>query len=284
MAFRLANVNGRATLLPADFDLGSTRGVDVDRASNGALGPEPMAAIERFADLHALVGSDPDVDVDPAAVGCPVPTPRQVIAIGLNYRSHAEESGMPIPQVPMVYTKFPSSICGPTSIIELPTSSVDWEAEMVAVIGRGGRDIAEANALDHVAGLTGGQDISERAVQFASAQPQFSMGKSFATFGPIGPAIVSLDALADAGDIELWCELDGERMQHGRTSDLIFGLPALVAYLSSICELYPGDLIFTGTPAGVGFTRQPARFLADGELLVSHFEGIGTLRNPVRRP
>ena len=119
---------------------------------------------------------------------------------------------------------------------------------------------------------------------FTDDQPQFSMGKSFATFGPIGPAIVSLDALADAGDIELWCELDGERMQHGRTSDLIFGLPALVAYLSSICELYPGDLIFTGTPAGVGFTRQPARFLADGELLVSHFEGIGTLRNPVRRP
>jgi 2,4-diketo-3-deoxy-L-fuconate hydrolase len=109
------------------------------------------------------------------------------------------------------------------------------------------------------------------------------MGKSFATFGPVGPAIASIDSLADVGDVELWCELDGERVQQGRTRDLIFGVPALVAYLSSICELCPGDLIFTGTPAGVGFTRQPPRFLADGQLLVSHFDGIGTLRNPVRR-
>jgi 2,4-diketo-3-deoxy-L-fuconate hydrolase len=287
MAFRLANVNGRATLLVDRPDLGpalgTLRGVDVERASGGALGPDPMAAIGRCGDLHALAGSAPDIDVDPATLECPVPDPKQVFAIGLNYRSHAEESGMAIPQVPMVFTKFPTSICGPTSTVELPSGSADWEAEVVVVIGRGGRDISEADALDHVAGLTGGQDISEREVQFASAQPQFSMGKSFATFGPVGPAIASIDSLADVGDVELWCELDGERVQQGRTRDLIFGVPALVAYLSSICELCPGDLIFTGTPAGVGFTRQPPRFLADGQLLVSHFDGIGTLCNPVRR-
>lgn len=287
MSYRLANVDGRATLLdgdPTDAALAAGHtvgGIDVERASGGAIAADPMVALAHHAELHALGSAPPDVEVSAAALRCPVPVPRQVFGIGLNYRSHAEESGMALPEVPLVFTKYPSCICGPTDTIVVPTAFADWEAELVAVIGTGGRDIAEADVLDHLAGLTGGQDVSERRVQFASTPPQFSMGKSFDTFGPVGPAIVSVDAVDDPGDVELWCELDGERVQHGRSSDLIFGVVALVAYLSSICELYPGDVIFTGTPAGVGFTRDPARFLADGQLLVSHFAGIGTLRNPV---
>jgi len=282
MAFRLAAVNDRATLLVGAGPEPVTQGIDVERASGGSIGPDPMAALARHEELHALASASPDVEVDEARLGCPVPSPGQVFAIGLNYRTHAEEAGLPVPDVPMVFTKFPSSICGPTADIELPSGAVDWEAELVVVIGSGGRDIAPHDALAHVAGFTGGQDVSERVVQFASTPAQFSMGKSYATFGPVGPAVVSCDSLADPDDVELWCEIDGERVQHGRTRDLIFGVPAIVAYLSSICELRPGDLVFTGTPAGVGFTRHPPRFLGPGELLVSHFEGIGTLRNRIR--
>jgi 2,4-diketo-3-deoxy-L-fuconate hydrolase len=283
MSFRLVNASGRATLA-----LEEDRGIDIARASDGAIGPGLMDALAHGADLHALTAAGADregalVPIDADTLGCPVPAPGQVFGIGLNYRSHAEESGMAIPSLPMVFTKFPSSVCGPNDEILLPTASVDWEVELVAVVGRAGRDIAEADALGHLAGFTVGQDLSERMVQFASNPAQFSMGKSYATFGPIGPAVVSLDSFADPASLELWCEIDGERMQDGRTDDLIFSVSELVSYLSSICELRVGDLIFTGTPAGVGFTRQPPRFLADGELLVTHVEGIGSMRNRCRR-
>ena len=189
---------------------------------------------------------------------------------------------MAIPEIPMVFTKFGSSICGPTSTVNLPSASVDWEAELVVVIGRGGRTIAESDALNHVAGFTGGQDLSERVLQFASNPAQFSLAKSFAEFGPIGPVVTSVDAFEDPNNIWMWCELDGERVQTGRTDDLVFGVSELIAYLSTVCDLYPGDLIFTGTPSGVGFTRQPPRFLSPGQLLVTSFDGIGALRNPIR--
>jgi len=151
--------------------------------------------------------------------------------------------------------------------------------ELVVVIGRRGKNITECDALAHVAGYCVGQDISDRRLQFADKPPQFSMGKSLDTFGPLGPALVSLDEVRDPNDLALTCDVGGERMQDARTSDMIFGVPALIAFLSSLCTLEPGDLIFTGTPSGVGSTRTPRRYLAAGEEIVSTIEGLGTLRN-----
>lgn len=186
---------------------------------------------------------------------------------------------MALPRYPLVFTKFPSSLSGPTDPIELVSGKCDWEVELVVVIGKGGRHIAETDAFAHVAGYTVGQDVSERRVQMSGSPAQFSLGKSFATFSPIGPAVVCTDEIADPSNLTLTCSVDGEEMQNGSTSDLLFSVPALVSYLSSICELRPGDLIFTGTPSGVGAARKPPRFLRDGEVVTSSISGIGTMSN-----
>ncbi len=154
---------------------------------------------------------------------------------------------------------------------------VDWEVEIVVVIGDRASHVAQADAWNVVAGLTLGQDVSDRAVQMTGAPPQFCLGKSFANFGPIGPAIVSVDTFTDPDDIHLWCDVNGERMQDARSSQLIFSIPVLVAYLSSICTLEPGDVVFTGTPSGVGMAR--GRYLAVGDVVVSGADVIGELRN-----
>ena len=161
----------------------------------------------------------------------------------------------------------------------LASERVDYEVELVAVLGRRVRGIPESQALDALAGYCVGQDISDRALQFAGKPPQFSLGKSSDGFGPIGPALVSLDAFADPDDLELWCDVSGERRQHERTRDMIFPVGELVAYLSRFCTLEPGDLIFTGTPAGVGSVRRPRVYLAPGDVIESGIEGIGELRN-----
>jgi 2-keto-4-pentenoate hydratase/2-oxohepta-3-ene-1,7-dioic acid hydratase in catechol pathway len=204
-----------------------------------------------------------------------------VFAIGLNYRSHATESGMAVPTVPATFTKFPASLAGPFDEIELGGDTVDWEVELVAVIGRRADRVAERDGWDHVAGLTVGQDISDRTLQFA-AGAQFSLGKSRRGFGPMGPWVVSLDEFDDHDDLALGCSVDGETMQDSRTVDLVFGVPRLVAELSGVVPLLPGDVIFTGTPGGVGFTRDPARFLRPGQVLETWIEGIGTIRNRCR--
>jgi 2-keto-4-pentenoate hydratase/2-oxohepta-3-ene-1,7-dioic acid hydratase in catechol pathway len=242
---------------------------------------DPMRAVARFRELHALAerarDREPTGAVDATMLGPCVPRPEKVFGIGLNYRSHAEESGAQLPPAPLTFTKFPSCLTGPHADIELGGDTVDWEVELVAVVGRGGRDIPEQRAWEHVAGLTLGQDVSDRTVQFTGTPPQFSLGKSFDTYGPIGPALVSVDAFDDPDDVGLWCDVSGERMQEARTSDLIFSVPELVAYLSSICTLSPGDVIFTGTPAGVGVAR--GRFLTGGDVVVSGADVIGELRN-----
>src|SRR5438445_1371317 len=186
---------------------------------------------------------------------------------------------MEIPQTPVVFTKFPNCLVGPRADVVLSSAFVDWEVELVVVIGRGGRRIPETRALDYVAGYCVGQDISDRRIQFADKPPQFSMGKSIDTFGPIGPVLVSTDAFPDPNDLALSCDISGERMQDARTSDMIFSVPAVVAFLSGMCTLEPGDLIFTGTPAGVGSTRNPRRYLREGDEIVSSIEGIGRLVN-----
>jgi 2-keto-4-pentenoate hydratase/2-oxohepta-3-ene-1,7-dioic acid hydratase in catechol pathway len=214
---------------------------------------------------------------DAEHLDAPVPDPRQVFAIALNYAPHAAEAGYTAPDVPLVFTKWPTSIAGPTTTVPLPEGHVDWEVEVVAVVGRGGRHIAEADAWDALAGVTGGQDLSERVLQLAGRPAQFSLGKSHAGFGPTGPWIVTPDELDDPDDIAFASYLDGEPLQSGRTSSMLFSIPRLVAHLSAVVELLPGDLIFTGTPEGVGNRMEPQRFLRPGETLVSRFDGIGEI-------
>ena len=273
--FRLVNVNGRAALEHEG------RGFDLAALSDDATLADPLAAIARHRELHALhercQSATSGELVAEAALGAPVPRPRQVFGIGLNYRDHAGESGIPLPPAPLTFTKFPSCITGPTAEISLSGDAVDWEVEIVAVIGDQVSQVGIADAWNVVAGLTLGQDISDRAVQMTGTPPQFCLGKSFANYGPTGPALVSTDTFADPDDIALWCDVAGERMQEARTTDLIFSVPYLVAYLSSICTLYPGDLIFTGTPSGVGMAR--GRYLVPGETIISGATLIGTLHN-----
>ncbi len=273
--YRLLNVDGRAAL---DVE---GRWHDLATVSGDNALADPLTAVTRHLELHALAARCTHVNaggfVDPTHLGAPVPAPRQVFGIGLNYRDHAAESGMELPPAPLTFTKFPACIVGPEEDIPLSGDTVDWEVEIVAVVGRESTRISESEAWDALAGLTLGQDISDRTVQLTGSPPQFSLGKSFPAFGPIGPALVSIDSFDDPDDIALWCDLAGERMQESRTSQLIFSIPFLVAYLSSICTLYPGDLIFTGTPSGVGMAR--GRFLTEGEDLVSGADGIGELNN-----
>jgi 2-keto-4-pentenoate hydratase/2-oxohepta-3-ene-1,7-dioic acid hydratase in catechol pathway len=221
--------------------------------------------------------------LDMAALGAPSPSPRQVFAIGLNYASHAAESGRDVPTVPAVFTKFPASLTGPFDPIVLSGGMVDWEVELVVVIGRACDRVVAADAWDHVAGLTVGQDVSDRHVQFA-AGGQFSLGKSYRSYGPTGPWLVTTDELGDPSDLGLRCSIDGEVVQDGRTGDMVLGVPRLIAELSAVVPLLPGDLIFTGTPAGVGVGRTPPRFLQAGEVVESWIEGIGTMRNEVVAP
>ena len=276
-AVRMTNLAGRAAL-----DL-EGRAIDVADRSNGRFSSDPMLLLadwERFSEwarAQSLRGDE--TVIDPDAIGPCVPAPRSVFGIGLNYKDHAAEAKLDIPKSPMVFTKFPSCLAGPHADIPLTSDRVDWEVELVVVIGRGGSDIPEERAFDHVAGYTAGQDISDRRQQFADKPPQFSLGKSARAFGPIGPAIVTLDGFADPNDIALNCSIDGEMVQQSRTSELIFPVPQLVSFISRWCELAPGDLIFTGTPAGVGSVRDPRRYLAPGNLLETEVEGIGRLRN-----
>lgn len=286
---RIANIDGRAHLVA---DAG---GCDIEVASAGHFSGEPQVLLGVLDDLARWVARadpklDPQLSVTALAahldwLDAPVPDPSQVFAIGLNYGSHADETGLARPEVPMVFTKFPSSLAGPGDSIRIASPTVDWEVELVVVIGRGGRDIPAARALEHVAGYCVGQDLSDRTLQFASTPPQFSLAKSAAGYAPIGPWLTTADELGGgdlaAAGLGIGCGIDGEAMQSGNTRDLIFGVPALVEYLSHTCALRPGDLVFTGTPSGVGYSRKPPRFLQPGTRLESSIEGLGALRNPL---
>lgn len=274
---RLANVEGRAVLLSAD-----DRGVDVEAASEGKYGPGLASVYENWQGFRSwaeTVGDREAVTFNRDQLGSPSPAPKQIIAIGLNYSEHAAESGFEAPTgLPPTFTKFVSSLTGPDCTVVLPPSGhTDWEVELVAVIGVTAKDVEEADAWNYVAGLAVGQDISERVSQLAGPAPQFSLGKSFPNFAPVGPWLVTPDAVPDKDDLALGCAIDGETVQEGRTSDLIFPVARLVATLSRTITLYPGDIIFTGTPSGVGVGRKPQRFLNPGEKLVTWIEGIGEL-------
>jgi 2-keto-4-pentenoate hydratase/2-oxohepta-3-ene-1,7-dioic acid hydratase in catechol pathway len=282
---RLANLGGRATLVVPGRD---DRGVDIAEVSGGKFGPDVQGLYDQWDAFRAFataldLSAAASVKLDEADLRAPVPAPRQVFGIGLNYRAHAAESGMDVPTVPATFTKFPASITGPFADVELPNGTVDWEVELVVVVGRRADRVAAADGWSYVAGLTVGQDLSDRTLQFA-AGGQFSLGKSYRGFAPLGPWVITPDELDDPDDLALGCSIDGEAMQDARTSDLLFAVSDLVAELSAVVPLLPGDIIFTGTPAGVGFTRQPPRFLQPGETLTSWVEGIGTIRTRFTDP
>lgn len=271
---KLANLDGRSVIVLDD-------GVaDVETSSAGLFSADPMTPFERwdeFAEFATTV-TDSTGALDESLLRCPVPRPRQVFAIGLNYQEHADESTMDVPDFPATFTKFPASLAGPFDDVEIVADRVDWEVELVAVIGRRADRVTTDEAWSYLAGLTVGQDISDRELQMA-AGAQFSLGKSRRGFGPMGPWVVTLDEFSDPGDLALGCSVDGETVQDARTKDLIHDVPHLVAQLSGVLSLLPGDIIFTGTPSGVGAARTPPRFLRSGNVLETWIEGIGTMRN-----
>jgi 2-keto-4-pentenoate hydratase/2-oxohepta-3-ene-1,7-dioic acid hydratase in catechol pathway len=270
---RLANLDGRAVLI---VDGGA---LDVETASGGRYGPDPQALFDDWGGFRdwAATASRDAAPFDIAALGAPVPRPRQVIAIGVNYTEHAAEAGYPDDSMPITFTKFPSSIVGGDHVVRLPSGNVDWEVELVIAIATEAHDVARGSAWEHIAGVTIGQDLSERVVQNEGSRPQYSLGKSFTGFGPTGPWLVTPDELPDRDDLAISCTLGGETMQSGRTSAMIYSVPILIERLSAIITLYPGDIVFTGTPAGVGNARTPKRFIQPGEVLVSSIEGVGEL-------
>lgn len=257
--------------------------IDVEARSDGRFSSDPMSAFGIWDELRtwaadqSAVADAPPIDVD--RLGPPIPMPTQVFAIGLNYKDHAEEAGLPLPNSPMVFTKFPSCLVGPNAEVPLTSDRVDWEVEQVVVIGREADGVSASRAWDHVAGFCVGQDISDRRLQFSDKPPQFSLGKSASAFGPIGPALVSLDEFENPEALALRCWVAGEQMQESTTANLIFSVPELIEYISGYCVLRPGDLIFSGTPGGVGSVRDPRRYLAAGETIESEIEGIGRLSN-----
>lgn len=211
----------------------------------------------------------------------PIPRPPKFICVGLNYRDHAIESNLPIPEIPVIFSKFSNAVIGPGNPIVLPknSSKPDYEAELAFVIGKPGRHISASNWLDHVAGYTIVNDVSARDFQMATSQ--WLMGKTFDTFAPMGPYLVTPDEVPDPHELGISLTINGEVLQNSNTRELIFRIPELIAHLSSVFTLEPGDIVSTGTPPGVGFARKPPRFLRAGDDVVVHVDRLGDLRNPV---
>jgi len=240
-------------------------------------GSEAIGKIRDFVNQPA----SPRLPLSSVRLRAPIPTPRKLICVGLNYRDHAEETGSEIPNVPTIFNKFATAVIGPGDEIVLPkvSNSPDYEAEFAFVIGKGGRGIARDSWRDHIFGYTIVNDVSARDYQRATTQ--WLMGKTFDTFAPVGPWIVTADEIKDPHALDISMTINGEVLQRSNTSNLIFKIPDLVSYLSSVFTLEPGDIVSTGTPAGVGAARKPPRFLRAGDECVVKIAGIGELRNPV---
>jgi len=277
---RLANISGRLHLVTPDDHV-----IDVAMETGGHFSPRIQDCYERWAELRSVAYTleqwrgTPLADVPPSSFRNPAPQPRQVFAIGLNYAAHAAEASLAVPEDLTVFTKFVSALAGPHGTITLPPGTVDWEVELVVVMGRGGSRIPAEEAWKYVAGVSVGQDLSERTLQSSGPAPQYSLAKSFPGFGPIGPLLVSPDEFEDPDRIELGCSINGEEVQKGNTSDMVFPVPEIIARLSQVTPLLPGDVIFTGTPPGVGVGRTPQRFLKPGDELLTWAQGVGEMRH-----
>ncbi len=241
-------------------------------------GAEGLSRINKFAYEHR---GATEYDLKGVRLLAPVPRPPKLICVGLNYRDHAAETGAQIPQTPTIFNKFPTAIIGPGASIVLPktSKSPDYEAEFAFVIGRGGRHLSGENWREHVFGYTIVNDVTARDYQRASSQ--WLMGKTFDTFAPMGPWIVTQDEIPDPHALDVQLEVNGELLQDSNTRELIFKIPDLIAFLSSVFTLEPGDIVSTGTPAGVGFARKPPRYLRAGDEVVVKIPAIGELRNRV---
>lgn len=239
-----------------------------------AKGPEALRKAAAAAGHERIA-------LDQVRLLAPIAQPPRIFCVGLNYRDHAVESKMEIPKVPTIFLKLASAVVGPGDAVRLPsmTKQPDYEVEFAIVIGKPGRRIAPERWREHVFGYTILNDVSARDVQLSTSQ--WTLGKSFDTFCPIGPAIVTEDEIADPHNLDIRLSIDGEVLQHSNTRELIFKAPELIAYLSSITQLQAGDVISTGTPAGVGLGRSPQRWLKPGETMTAEVEGLGQLTNPV---
>lgn len=259
-------------------------------ASEPSLPPSVRLLLEGGRDYLAFaqqVAARPEAvkyPCDQAKLYAPVHDPRKIVCIGLNYKDHAAESGAPIPKEPILFSKFPTALIGHNEAIVLPPVSqeVDYEAELVIVIGRRGRNIGKDEAMQYVAGYTVGHDVSARDWQLKKDGKQWMIGKTFDTFAPAGPELVTTDEVPDPHDLGIRLRLNGQTMQDSSTKQLIFGVPELLAYITQVFTLEPGDLIYTGTPPGVGFAKKPPLFLKDGDVVEVEIDGLGVLRNPVR--
>lgn len=245
------------------------------------LGPEGVAR----AALAASKNGAPRLDPARATLLAPVPDPAKIVCLGLNYRDHAAESNMAVPTEPILFSKYATTLIGHGAAIILPpaSSEVDYEAELVVVIGRGGREIPRDRAMEHVGGYAVGHDVSARDWQLGKPGKQWMAGKTFDTFAPVGPAVVTADEIPDPGNLGIRLRLNGKTMQDSNTSQFVFPVDEVVSYLSNIFTLEPGDLIFTGTPPGVGMARNPPTWLQPGDIVEIEIDGLGTLRNPVIR-
>jgi acylpyruvate hydrolase len=261
--------------------------IDLNLAAPGL--PNDMIAFlaggeaNRSLAAQALANPPPEAVLDRSAVrlAAPIPRPGKIICIGLNYRDHAAESNAELPAYPTVFAKYASCIIGPGESIVIPrvTSQVDYEGELAVVIGRRARDVAEADALDYVAGYSPFNDVSARDYQQRTSQ--WTIGKTFDTFGPLGPALVTADEIPDPHALDIRVSIGDQVLQSSNTKHLIFTIPQLIAYLSSVMTLEPGDVIATGTPAGVGAARKPQRWLLAGDVVRVEIDRLGALENPV---
>jgi 2-keto-4-pentenoate hydratase/2-oxohepta-3-ene-1,7-dioic acid hydratase in catechol pathway len=279
---RFANLNGRGVIVR------DGRAIDIEGASGGEFGSDPMVScvLENHAALAAFAAAAEPTDwplLDESLLGAPVPRPRKGFGVALNYRQHAIESGRELPTEPHLFGKADNCVCGPFDDIVIPDglTHIDYEAELVIVFGRTCKGAERDDAWSYLAGVTCGQDVSDRAEQFRAPVKQFTIAKSYDTFGPIGPYLVTVDELPDRDALELEGRVSGEVMQHSNTSDLIFDVPAIVVWLSRYITFQPGDLVWTGTPGGVGEARTPQRFLRNGDVVETEIAGIGTMRNAV---
>lgn len=277
---RLANYAGRATIVL------DGHAIDVEQASGEQLSSDPMllADLANHEALRAIAAAVTPIEwplVDEMLLGAPVPRPPKGYGVGLNYKQHAIESGRDMPTEPHLFGKSENCVAGPFDEVVIPTGlvEIDYEAELVIVFGRTCKAATRDDAWSYLAGVTCGQDISDRAEQFRPPLKQFTIAKSYDTFGPIGPYLVTTDELANPDSLVLTGTVSGEVMQEANTDDLIFDVPALVVWLSRYITFQPGDLVWTGTPGGVGEAR--GRFLRDGDVIETTIDGIGTMRNPV---
>lgn len=279
---RLANLAGRSTIV-TDEGL-----IDVAASSKGAFSPsieKCLLQLDRLRDWYLNASPKPtekasiDELVGDPRFGPVSPTPSQVFAVGLNYRHHALEMGMELPEHPMVFTKFASSLCGPYDELPIPGTTTDFEAELVVVIGKAAREVSESSAMEVVAGYCVGQDYSERTIQVRGPSAQYSLSKSFKNFSPIGPWLTTLDEIDQPFDLAIRCSVNDVLYQDSRTSDMIFNVAAIVSYLSTFVELRPGDLVFTGSPHGVGKGQNPPFFLKPGDRVVTEIGTLGRLAN-----